>query len=132
VIVVDCTVIADHLFGDQLARAATERLQELDPEWISLGLVFFEAGNVAWKLSKFGRLSPADGEALVGMIERLLAGIEIHPDSMAIYRLASDSGLTFYDASYVWLAQCRGLQLRTRDQQILQAYPEVARPMPGV
>lgn len=51
---------------------------------------------------------------------------------IAVDDIAIQNGLTFYDASYVWLARARGLMLRTRDKLILRECPDVARPMPVV
>jgi predicted nucleic acid-binding protein len=47
----------------------------------------------------------------------------------AVLDLADSRRLTFYDASYVWLAQSRGLTLRTRDAEVLRGCPDIAKPM---
>ena len=129
-IVVDCTVLGDHLFGDDAARESSLALMELEPEWISHGLIFYEIGNVAWKCSKFGQIKQDDAEAALGKAGGLLVEIERDLDFLGIYRLAAETGLTFYDASYVWLARLRGLKLRTRDKEVLRICPDVAVRMP--
>lgn len=129
-IVVDCTVLGDHLFGDAAARESSQALVELEPEWISHGLVFYEIGNVAWKCSKFGQIDREDAETALGKAGGLLMEIERDLDFPGIYRLAAETGLTFYDASYVWLARSRGLKLRTRDKEVLRICPDVAVRMP--
>lgn len=75
-IVVDCTVLGDHLFGDAAARGSSQALVELEPEWISHGLVFYEIGNVAWKCSKFGQIDREDAETALGKAGGLLVEIE--------------------------------------------------------
>lgn len=52
-------------------------------------------------------------------------------DFPGIFSIALESDLTFYDASYVWLARERGLKLRTRDKGILRKCPDVAVAMPS-
>lgn len=129
-IVVDCTVLGDHLFGDVVARESSQTLMELDPDWISHELIFYEIGNVAWKCSKFGQIKQEDAETALGKASGLLAELHREMDYPGIYRLAAETGLTFYDASYVWLARLRGLKLRTRDREVLRICPDVAVRMP--
>jgi len=130
VIVVDCTVLGDHLFGAAAARESSQALMELEPEWISHGLIFYEIGNVAWKCSKFGQIKRDDAAAALSKAGGLLMEIERDLDYLRIYRVAAETGLTFYDASYVWLARSRGLKLRTRDKEVLRICPDVAVRMP--
>lgn len=129
-IVVDCTVLADHLFGAAAARESSQALMELEPEWISHDLIFYEIGNVAWKCSKFGQIKRDDAEAALSKAGGLLMEIERDLNYPGIYRLAAETGLTFYDASYVWLARTRDLKLRTRDKEVLRICPDVAVGMP--
>ena len=129
-IVVDCTVFGDHLFGDAAARDSSLALMDEEPEWISHGLIFYEIGNVAWKCSKFGQISREDAEAALLKAGGLLVEIARDMDYSNIYRIAAKTGLTFYDASYVWLARARGLKLRTRDKEVLRICPDVAVKMP--
>ncbi len=103
---------------------------ELDPDWISHELLFYEFGNVAWKCSKFGQVTGADAANALEKVAGLLAEVQQDMDYPAIYRLAAESGLTFYDASYVWLARSRGMKLRTRDKDMLRICPDVAMRMP--
>ncbi len=103
---------------------------EEEPEWISHGLIFHEIGNVAWKCSKFGQISREDAEAALLKAGGVLVEIARDMDYSKIYRIAAETGLTFYDASYVWLARARGLKLRTRDKEVLRICPDVAVKMP--
>ena len=129
-IVVDCTVLGDHLFGNAEARKSSQALMESDPEWMSHELIFYEIGNVAWKCAKFGRLNDEDAAMALAKTAGLLAEVQQSLDYVSIYRLAAETGLTFYDASYVWLARSRDLKLRTRDKEVLRICPDVAVKMP--
>jgi len=131
-IVVDCTVVSDHLFGDSAARGAMDLLMELDPEWISVVLVAYEVGNVASKYCRFGKLSEDAACQALAKVPRLLAEMERDIDGEAALRIAVGTGLTFYDASYIWLARARGVKLWTRDKQVLRECQDVAVAMPVV
>lgn len=131
-IVVDATVLADLSVGKVVLRDAAKALAGEDPIWISTGLWRYELGNVLWKEFRFQK---GDRVALKGALARaepLLAETVDEVDRAGIWEIACDTGLTFYDASYVWLARSRGLRLRTRDGQILETCADVALPMPGV
>ena len=131
-IVVDATVLADFLAGDETLKRAAEALMLEDSSWVSVGLWRYELGNVFWKKLRFGdggeepglRLSLTEaGSFLLETVDDVDCG--------AVWAIATTLGLTFYDASYVWLARNRSLELRTRDKQILRECRDVARPMPG-
>ena len=131
-IVVDATVLVDFLAGEARLQRAAEALMREDSSWVSVGLWRYEVGNVFWKKLRFG-----DGEERVlrrnlGEAESLLLETLDGIDRGGVWDIAQAIGLTFYDASYVWLARTRGLELRTRDKQILRECPDVAREMPGV
>lgn len=129
-IVIDSSVLGDLLFNGGDLQKSAEQLQEIDPEWICLDLVRYELGNIAWK---YGKLLGANLDRLVlGLAGAELAVTEIVSDLnlRKILELSVKEGLTFYDASHVWLARERGLRLRTRDKEILRKCPDVADPMP--
>jgi predicted nucleic acid-binding protein len=129
-IVVDATVLADFLVGDAKLKAAAVALAAEDPEWISTSLWRYELGNVLWKKCRFEGEDRLKMARLLGVANAVLSETVEEVDTPAILEIATASGLTFYDASYVWLARSRGRKLRTRDDQILREYPDVAFPMP--
>ena len=51
-------------------------------------------------------------------------------DVFEVDELSRESGLKFYDSSYVWLAHNCDVKLYTRDGPILRAFPGVACMMP--
>lgn len=129
-IVVDATVLADFLVGEAKLKAAAVALAAEDPEWISTGLWRYELGNVLWKKCRFEGEDRLKMERLLSVANEVISETVEAVDSPSILEIATASGLTFYDASYVWLARSRGWKLRTRDDQILRECPDVAFPMP--
>lgn len=128
-IVVDSTVICDFLFGDNSAREASLRLIDVDPEWISHSLILCEVGNVSLKYMRHAKWSREDAEAQLAKVPDLLVELVAAVNSQGVFDIAAVTGLSFYDASYVWLARARGLKLRTRDKEILMKCPDVAEGM---
>ena len=133
-IVVDNTVLSDLFLGTDVLKEAAKSLVLEDPDWISISLWRYEFGNVLWKIlrspgDQWGSVdSPqlvfeAANAALLETVESL--------DSCKILYIARTFDLTFYDASYVWLARERVLKLRTRDKKILRMCPDVALGMPS-
>lgn len=128
--VIDATVLADFLAGNDDLKEAASALAREDSEWITTSLWRYELGNVLWKKVRFEKVEPENlKRCLIAAESLLVETIEIL-DTSAIFKLACDKGLAFYDASYVWLALSRDLKLRTRDAQILREYPDVAVSMP--
>lgn len=132
-IVVDNTVLADLFFGEGSFRQAAEILAREDPDWISVSLWRYEFGNVLWKLFRASEDSQDHrqlGEAVfIAANKALVETVELLNHS-EVFGIASRLDLTFYDASYVWLARNRGLKLRTRDKEVLRKCPDVAVAMP--
>jgi predicted nucleic acid-binding protein len=130
VIVVDAMVLADFLAGEAGLRRAAIRLSEEDPVWISCSLWRYELGNVFWKKVRFQDMPPDAAHRSIEQGEAMLAETVENLQWRAILDLATGRRLTFYDASYIWLAHSRGLKLRTRDAEILRECPNVSAPMP--
>ena len=129
-IVVDAMVLADFLAGEAGLRKAAIRLSEEDPVWISCSLWRYELGNVLWKKVRFQDMHPDSAHRSIEQGEAMLAETVENLQWQTILDLATDRRLTFYDASYVWLAESRGLKLRTRDAEILRECPGASAPMP--
>ena len=131
-IVVDTTVLGDLLFNRGAMRASAEKLQSIDPEWISMELLRYELGNVARSHVAFSDLVEVDAQLGLEGAGEALTEIVQDADWMGILHLAVVEDLSYYDASHVWLARSRGLKLRTRDKGILAKCPDVAVAMPEV
>ncbi len=115
--VVDASAIAAVLFsepaGESVAELLTGRLR-------APVLMPFEAANVG--LMK-ARRDPRRAEAIIGAYDLLATmAIDLMPvDHREVLDLARTSGLTVYDASYLWLAQALDAELVTLDRQLAAA-----------
>ena len=111
--VVDASALAALLFGE--AEAVAARLG--DARLAAPALLGFELARVC--LMK-ARRHP-EQRALLAAAFRLrtrLAVAETAVDHDGALELASATGVTAYDASYVWLARALGAELVTLDRQL--------------
>ncbi len=88
----------------------------------ALDLTLYEVGNVVWKEYRSGRIR--DLGAVLSMFSEVLSWIEVDEvgpgDLGEVARLAVDRGVTFYDASYIYVAERRGYELVTLDSDVLE------------
>ncbi len=116
--VVDASALGALLFGEPEGPAVADRLR--DAELIAPHLLGFEIANICLKKI---RRHPAQRDALLeafGMADRMpIAAVEVeHADAL---RLAEQTGLSAYDASYLWLSRQHGAELVTLDQRLAAA-----------
>lgn len=116
--IVDASALAALLFGEPEAEAVAIRLQGAN--LAAPALLGFELASIC--LKKLRRY-PKQGDTLLAALA--MSGrmsIEIvetdYPDTV---RLAEASGLTSYDAAYLWLAQALSGELVTLDRQLQAA-----------
>jgi predicted nucleic acid-binding protein len=116
-IVVDASVLAATLFGEERHALAVSMLQVR--ALAAPQLVDYEIGNVALKKLRSGATS-AD---LRGAMEDFLAlDLARHPvDLPAALALAQRYGLSAYDAAYLWLAEHLQAPLATFDDKLAAA-----------
>jgi predicted nucleic acid-binding protein len=116
--VVDASALAALLFGEPEAERVADRLD--GARLVAPGLLSFELANVC--LMKCRR-HPDQREAVLaafGLRDRL--GIEeATVDHLGVLALAQETGLTAYDASYLWLAGELGAELVTLDKALGRA-----------
>jgi len=116
--VVDASALVALLFGESEAEMVAERLG--DSRLVAPALLGFELANVCLIKS---RRHPAQSAALTAAF-RLRARLvveEIAVDHEGVVALAVATGLTAYDASYLWLARRLGAELVTLDKQLALA-----------
>jgi predicted nucleic acid-binding protein len=116
--VVDASAIAALLFGEPEAEAMAARLT--GTRLAGPALLDFELANIC--LTKMRRHAD-DRPALLKAFrlrERLQIDI-VAVDHGEIVTLAEASGLTAYDASYLWLARRLGAELVTLDRKLAVA-----------
>ena len=116
--VVDASALAALLFGEPEAEAIVERLD--GGRLVAPALLDFELANVC--LTKIRR-QPKQREALRAAF-RLAHRLRVETvavDHVAMLELAESTGLTAYDASYLWLTRALGAELVTLDRKLAAA-----------
>jgi predicted nucleic acid-binding protein len=116
--VVDASALAALVFGEPEAEAVAIRLA--GGRLTAPSLLDFELANVC--LIKMRRY-PEQREALRGAFRLAdrLAIERIAVDHAAALDLAEATGLTAYDASYLWLSRALGGELVTLDRKLAAA-----------
>lgn len=116
--VVDASVVAAILFGEPEAEAAVQRTG--DARLIAPTLLAFELANVC--LTKCRRHPAQREKVLAAYALRERFGIEeVAVEVASALELAEATGLTVYDASYLWLARAHGVSLVTFDRALERA-----------
>jgi len=114
-LVVDASAVAAMLFNE--AEGATIRAHIRGETLIAPHLVDFELANICWKRV---RRAPSHAAILLTMLAGLahvnVNRVMVPPTEVAA--LAVETGLTAYDASYLWLALSRDVELVTLDNQL--------------
>ena len=119
-VVVDASALAALAFAEPSADIVARRLQGATV--FAPTLLRFELANTAWK--KIGR-QPAEAARILTALEMVLSprwGIswrDVDPTDVVL--IARATGLTAYDASYLWLAGVLGADLVTLDTQLSRA-----------
>jgi predicted nucleic acid-binding protein len=116
--VVDASALAALLFGEPEAEGVAERL--CDARLVGPALLGFELANVClFKCRRHPAQEPALRQAfqLRGRFEIE----EVAVDHQGAIDLAIGTGLTAYDASYLWLCRQLGAELVTLDRRLAKA-----------
>jgi predicted nucleic acid-binding protein len=89
-----------------------------------LDLTIYEVGNAVWRAYRRGAIKQP--VLVARMFEEVLKGLEklsVEPLLLEVLDIAAKSGVTFYDASYVYVAKRERLKLVTEDSDLLK-FPE--------
>ena len=126
-IVADSNLIASCV----LESAATESARNLrasDADWYVPRLWRYEVANILSTMIKVRGL-PADVAAtILGSLSETLRPYEREPMAEDVFALVAKHGITGYDAHFVALAQEMHCPLYTQDKEILEKFPETAKP----
>ena len=101
-----------------------EKLLEYSSLFVVLDLTLYEVGNVIWKEHQRGRIR--DPTVVAGLFQEIFNIIPVqsfNADISEVLGVAVEENLTFYDASYLYMARVQGLKLVTEDRD-LQEFPE--------
>jgi len=113
--VVDASALGAVLFGEPAAEAVASQLSQAS--LVAPALLPFELANIAVKKL---RRYPEQRAALLhayALSDRLSIEI-VAVDRIAVVSVAEETGLTAYDASYLWLARQLGAELVTLDEKL--------------
>ena len=116
--VVDASVLGALIFGEPDAAEVVSLLDEA--EIYVPTLLPYELASIARK--KISRY-PEQREALVQALA-LSSAMDLHlieVNGLAVVDLALETGLTVYDASYLYLSENLGMELITFDQRLREA-----------
>lgn len=127
-IVVDCTVVADWAFGEAKRRRASVKLADADPFWVAPTLIQYELGNVAWKICRFEKgWKPELVRETLAKASHLIHQYVYDIEQSEVFSIALERDVSFYDATYLWVAQKLNTALWTRDRKLVRKAEDIAR-----
>jgi len=92
--------------------------------FVVLDLTVYEVGNVIWKEYLRGKIrDPVVVANLFQEIFNIIPVLRLNANIHEVLGLAINENLTFYDASYLYMARIHGAKLVTEDRD-LQRFPE--------
>ncbi len=114
-VVVDASALAAMVYGEPEAEAVAQRLAE--GILVAPALLWFELENVCLKKLKH---HPEDADHyLACRADAPEMGVQVRDvDHVAVVLLARETGLSTYDASYLWLARHLDAELVTLDKEL--------------
>ena len=116
--VVDASALAAVLFGEPGAEAVVDRLEAAT--LAAPALLDFELASIC--LKKMRLYPERSDDYREGLTLRRCMSIELRPvDPVGIVLIALSTGLSAYDASYLWLARHLGAGLITLDRRLAAA-----------
>jgi predicted nucleic acid-binding protein len=122
-VVVDASALCAVLFGEPEGKAIKDALD--DAALVAPALLSFEVANVC--VMKFRRHGHSTEMTLALNLFGRLDIAFMAVDLAEVVRLAGETRLTAYDASYLWLAQSLNTELITLDQELVRAHAAVRR-----
>jgi predicted nucleic acid-binding protein len=117
--VVDASALAAVMFAEPDAAQVVALLGHDD--LVAPSLLWHEVANVCIKKI---RAHPTERDRILAAL-RMAANLEIHlleVDHGGVVELADESGLTAYDAAYLWMAHHLGARLVTLDRRLADAW----------
>ena len=112
--VIDASALAALVFDEPEGDLVAERIR--DCELVAPTLLSFEMANICWVKA---RRNPEEREALLAAFRTPGLVVEtLDVDHQAVVELALRTGLTAYDANYLWLARDLSIELVTLDRQL--------------
>ncbi len=92
-----------------------------------LDLTIYEAGNVIWKEHRKGRIKdPRAVASLFQEIFNIIPILKLGANIQEVLELALSENITFYDASYLYMARIHGAKLVTEDQDLQRFHESIS------
>lgn len=118
--VVDASALAAIVFNEPMAADVTDRLA--NRQLVAPRLLAYELLNTAAKkIRRYPDQSDAIRAAVVRALSEDLAIYWSDVEPAAVLELAETTGLTAYDASYLWLVRYLDAELVTLDAELASA-----------
>jgi predicted nucleic acid-binding protein len=116
--IVDASTIGALIFGEPKAEEVAKALE--DSQMVAPALIWFELASVCLRKIK---THPAQEDQILTAfsLARKLAIEIVEVDHWAVVNVAYETGLTTYDASYLWLARHLQGELVTLDRKLRRA-----------
>jgi predicted nucleic acid-binding protein len=121
-LVVDTNVIANLFLPSKESEVARHWLAT-DSEWHVPSLWRSEFMNILALYIRKEMLTLEQAIAIQHHAEIRFAGLEFHPASEHVLRLAAESGCTAYDCEFIATAEALDCTLLTADRPLLRAFP---------
>lgn len=121
--VIDASVTMAWCFEDEATEATERLLDRVVREGAIVPVLWFqEVTNVLVMSERRRRLTAAQAARFTTLLSQLpiVTAPEV-PSLSTLLGVAREHGLTSYDATYLWLAQSRGLSLATLDDPLRDA-----------
>ncbi len=116
--VVDASAIAAVLFAEPESDAVSASLNQA--RLLAPNLIDYELANVCWKRCRRAPETAGETQQRFGQRKHLPINL-VAVDSSQVAALAIATGLTAYDASYLWLARHLAAPLVTLDRRLAAA-----------
>jgi predicted nucleic acid-binding protein len=109
-------------FEDESDAVSATVLERLEGATAHVPAIWpFEVANVLVVAMRRRRIVRAAAEHFLALLDELPIVIDRGPAASEVFRLASELGLSSYDAAYIELAVRTGLPLATRDDRVTEA-----------
>ena len=107
-----------------LIRKLRENILDYSDKLTILDLTLYELGNTLWKEWKRGLIKDINKVTLMAEeILKILNKVSIQPKEIkSILKIALENDLTFYDSSYIYMAEKYNYKLVIKDNKILKTY----------
>ena len=117
-VVVDASAVAAVIFDEP--EGATVRAHIQDDTLLAPQLIDYELMNAGLVKIRRGLVNELLGRAMLSKVDSLeIRRVPVSPD--AVTTLALHTGLTGYDAAYLWLALSKDVGLITLDRRLAHA-----------